>query len=159
MAQTGKLTFHRIVECHEELHVRQVEKTNAVQRPECFPITSTTDYKHNIPSREQALHPHESLGRRQVNAKDERKVEHEEADWRTNPGRLSDERVDGLFNAHDGAKEEKSLEVYDGRLLRDLPEVCTMGARPAHCRQRLLSRVHNTNAAPLRVLHDEEKAY
>jgi len=111
MAQTGKLTFHCIVKCHKELHVRQIEQANAVQRSEYFPITGTTDNKHNVPPREQALHPNKSLGCRKVDAKNQREVEHEEANWRTDPRGLGDKRADGLFNARDGAKEDKTLEV------------------------------------------------
>jgi len=69
-------------------------------------------YKHNIPPREQALHPHESVGHRQVNAKNEREVGQEKVDWRTGgAGRLGDERAGGLFNVCDSAKKERSLEV------------------------------------------------
>jgi hypothetical protein len=126
-----------------------VEQTNAVQRSEYLTITSTANHKHNIPTRKKALHPNESLGRGKINTKNKGKVEHEEANWRTNPCGFCDESTDGLLDAHNGAKEEESLQVQDSRLLRDLAKVCTMGTWSAHGRQGCFSCVHHTYAASL----------
>jgi hypothetical protein len=35
----------------------------------------------------------------------------------------------------DSAKEEKALEVHDGRLLRDLAKIRAMCIWPTHCRE------------------------
>ena len=71
---------------------------------------------------------------------------------------FSNESVNCPLNVRDSAKEEKSLEVQNGRLSRNLAKVCAMRIWLTNCRECRFACVHDADVATLGVLHDEEKA-